>query len=161
MRMASVDNQSSAVLISISRMTGSCDLACFLMLCCAAVFVAAGRAYQISRHCLQHFSNYFHFSSFMLILKGLLQKIFSALPATSKENGEQTIIFRMIGRESSERIKGKAYQGKHLRNLFISCKEYHQHMRESSCDHRQRFGTLSTSLWCTDFNHQSQNMSSK
>jgi hypothetical protein len=42
-----------------------------------------------------------------LILNGLSHEIFSALPATSGENGEQTIIFRMIGRESSERIKGR------------------------------------------------------
>ncbi len=74
------------------------------MVVLTALFVAAGRTYQISRHCLQHFYNYFYFSSFLLILKGLLQKIFSALLATSEENREQTIIFRLIGRESSERI---------------------------------------------------------
>jgi hypothetical protein len=39
------------------------------------------------------------------MLNGLSQKIFSALPAISEENGEQTIIFRMIGRESSEESK--------------------------------------------------------
>jgi hypothetical protein len=80
----------------------------------AAVFGAAGQTYQISRDCLQHFSNYFHFSSFLLILNGLLHEIFSALPATSEENREQTIIFRLIGRESSERIKERISEGKAL-----------------------------------------------
>jgi hypothetical protein len=40
-----------------------------------------------------------------LILKGLLHEIFSALPAISEENREQTIIFRLIDRESSEESK--------------------------------------------------------
>jgi len=57
----------------------------------AAVFGAAGRIYQISQYCLQHFDNYFHFSSFLLILKGLLQKIFSASPAVSGENEAQSV----------------------------------------------------------------------
>jgi hypothetical protein len=119
MRTAPVDNQSSAVLISISRMTGSCDLACFLMLCCAALFGAAGQTYQISRECLQHFNKYFHFSSFLLILKGLLQKIFSASPVTSGENREQTINFsddrQRIKRGKQERIEGRIIEGKYLR----------------------------------------------
>jgi hypothetical protein len=98
---------------------------------CAAVFIAAGQTYQISRHCLQHFSNYFHFSYFLLILKGLLHEIFSALPATSKENGEQTIIFRMTGRESREN-QGENNQGesrresRHLENLFTHSINNHQ-----------------------------------
>jgi hypothetical protein len=70
------------------------------------VFIAAGQTYQISRHCLQHFDNYFHFSSFLLILKGLLQKIFSASPATSGENEAQSI----NSRENQERIKGEVFR---------------------------------------------------
>jgi len=71
----------------------------------AAVFGAAGQTYQISRECLQHFSNYFHFSSFLLILKGLLHEIFSALPATSKENEAQSVNSSDDRQRFKERIK--------------------------------------------------------
>jgi hypothetical protein len=57
-----------------------------------------------------------------------LQKIFSALPAISGENREQTINFRMIGRESSERIKRESRrESRQLRNLFALSINNHQH----------------------------------
>jgi hypothetical protein len=75
------------------------------MLCCAAVFIAAGQTYQISRHCLQHFSNYFHFSFFLLILKGLSHEIFLALPAIGGENREQSVNLRDDRQRISEESK--------------------------------------------------------
>jgi hypothetical protein len=78
----------------------------------AAVFGAAGQTYQIPRHCLQHFNKYFHFFSFLFILNGLLHEIFSALPATSEENREQTINlsddWQGSKRGKQERIEGEA-----------------------------------------------------
>jgi len=81
------------------------------------LFIAAGQTYQISLHCLQHFNNYFHFSSFLLILNGLLHEIFLALPATSEENREQTINFsddwQGSKRGKQERIEGRIIEGEH------------------------------------------------
>jgi hypothetical protein len=80
-----------------------------------------------------------------LILKGLLQKIFSALLATSEENREQTIIFRLIGRESREESKRESreesaresIEGKYLRNLFTISINNHQqplsHLASNGC----------------------------
>jgi len=66
----------------------------------------------------------------MLILKGLSQKIFSALPAISKENREQTINFSDDWQGIKERFKrdNQARESKResLRNLFIHSKNNHQ-----------------------------------
>jgi hypothetical protein len=69
-----------------------------------------------------------------LILKGLLQKIFSALPATSRESEAQSVNLmddrQRSKRGKQERIEGRIsegkYLGKYLRNLFTISIKYHQ-----------------------------------
>jgi hypothetical protein len=87
-----------------------------------------------------------------LILKGLLQKIFSASPATSGENEAQSI----NSRENQERIKGEVL-GKPIHPLERISPTHARGNRKQATD---VISALATSLWCTDFNHQSRNMSS-
>jgi len=99
-----------------------------------------------------------------LILKGLLQKIFSALPVTSRENREQTINFsddwQGIKRGKQERIEGRIIEGKYLRNLFTLSINNHQQSL-ITWQATDIISALSTSVSCTDFTQLFPNMSSK
>ncbi len=67
-----------------------------------------------------------------MILNGLLHEIFSALPAISEENREQTINFSYDRQRIKRENQGeKSIGGKYLRNLFTHLEEYNQYTREA------------------------------